>query len=200
MTHSLPSQSTTYVVVSSPSQARNEVVKERLSDMFRPQTDLSPNTSVLLSDPFMLHIVITHEAFRDAKSVITNMRYKLYDALDNVDEYFQRAANHRSRAALERLTIQLHVVSQDTDSMTASADMAGMILRRITTAYQRYTDSVQARDKKDGLMKIFDAISYLSMSIESQKRWLNSYKSRKDIAMNLVRRLFSRTKVTTNAA
>jgi hypothetical protein len=187
MTHSLPSQSTTYVVVSSPSQARNEVVKERLSDMFRPQTNLSPNTSVILPDPFMLHVVITHEAFLDAKSVITDMRYKLYDALDNVDEYSKEAANHRAKEDLERLTIQLHVVSQDTDSMTASADMAGMILRRITTAHQRYADSVQAHDKKDGLMKTFDAISYLSMSIESQKRWLNSYKSRKDIAMNLVR-------------
>jgi hypothetical protein len=190
MTHSLPSQSTTYVVVSSPSQVRNEVVKERLSDMFRPQTDLSLNTTVLLPDPFMLHVVITHEAFLDAKSVITEMRYKLYDALDNVDEYSKEAANHRAKEDLERLTIQLHVVSQDTDSMTASADMAGMILRRITTAHQRYADSVQTHDKKDELMKTFDAISYLSMSIESQKRWLNSYKSRKDIAMNLVRHLY----------
>jgi hypothetical protein len=187
MTHSLANQSTTYVVVCSHLHPRNEVVKERLTDMFGPLKEGSQPNSVLVPDPFMLHVVVTHEAFLDAKSVITDMRYKLYDALDNVEAYSKEDANRRAKEDLERSTIQLHVVSQDTDSMTASADMARMILRRIASAHQRYTNSVQRDDKKDGLMKTSDAISYLSNSIESQLRWLHSYKSRKDIAMNLVR-------------
>jgi hypothetical protein len=39
---------------------------------------------------------------------------------------------------------------------------------------------------EDGNTKISDALRYLLESAESQKRWLVSYKSRKDIALNLV--------------
>jgi hypothetical protein len=187
MTHSLPDESTTYVVVSSHLQLRNEVVKERLKDMFRAPPDGAGTSTVTLPDPFMLHIIITHEAFLDAKSVITRLRYKLYDALDGVDNYSKEDAGRRTKDDLERLTIQLHVASQDTDSLMASADMAGMLIRRMSSAHQRYANSLQSIDKNDGLMKTTDAISYLSNSIESQLRWLNSYKSRKNIAMNLVR-------------
>ena len=186
MTHSLASNSTTYVVVCSKMQSCNEVVKERLMDVFRPPKDPAHKLDVLLPDPFLLHLIITHEAFLEAKSVITETRYKLYDALDSVDSFSQQSSSQRSKEELEHLTIQLHVVSQDTDSMSASADMAAMILRRLADAHRRYAGSVQGNEKKDSMMKTTDAINYLTTSIESQMRWLNSYKSRKDIAMNLV--------------
>ena len=183
MTHSLLTQTTTYIVVCSKMQARNEVVKERLTDMFKPRRSTLP---LILPDPFMLHLVIIHEAFLEAKSVITQMRYELYDALDSVDEYSKQEPSRRAKDDLERLTLQLHVVSQDTDSMTASADMTGMILQRITDAHERYANSVQKHEKRDSVMKTTDAIKYLSTSVVSQMRWLNSYKSRKETAMNLV--------------
>ncbi|KAF2640319.1 hypothetical protein P280DRAFT_360775, partial [Massarina eburnea CBS 473.64] len=198
MTHIVPTETTTYVVVCSRMQARNEVVRERLTDMFRPRKGVSQLSNLLLPDPFMLHLVITHEALLDAKSVITEMRYTLYDALDNVDAYSKQPATHRAKDDLERLTLQLHVVSQDIDSMAAGADMAGMILRRIADAHQRYATSVQKDEKKDALTKTIDAINYLSTSMESQMRWLNSYKSRRDIAMNLVFNLVTQQDAATS--
>lgn len=186
MTHDLAYQTTTYVVVSGHQQASNTRVRERLSDIFRVQPDGSHISKVHLPDPFELHLIIMHEALLDAKAVITAMRGRLYDALDLVDSYSKQSANQRSRETLENLTLQLHVVSQDTDSMAASADMAAMIVRRIAESHGRYAKSLENDEERDMLMKTTDATSYLSTSIESQMRWLKSYKSRKDIAMNLV--------------
>ncbi|KAG9201515.1 hypothetical protein G6514_005713 [Epicoccum nigrum] len=64
--------------------------------------------------------------------------------------------------------------------------MAAMIVRRIAESHGRYARSLENDEKQDILMKTTDAMGYLSASIESQMRWLKSYKSRKDIAMNLV--------------
>jgi hypothetical protein len=186
MTHDLTTKSTTHIIVCSKTQNRNDVVKERLTDTFRVAKHTVQVPEMSLLDPYLLHLIITHEAFLEAKSVITEMRHRLYDALDSVDAFSQQSATERSKDDLESLTIRLHVVSQDTDSLSASADMASMILRRMTDAHRRYAKSVQDDEKQDGLSKTTDAIKYLSTSIESQMRWLNSYKSRKDIAMNLV--------------
>lgn len=186
MSHCLPEQITTYVVVCSHEQASNVRIKERLADIFRSRASGPNINSARMPDPFELHVIITHEALIEAKAVITDMRGKLYDALDMVDTYSKQPASHRSRATLESLTLQLHVVSQDTDSVAASADMAGMIVRRIADAHKRYAGSDFRTDEKDIHTKTIDAIKYLEASIESQKRWLGSYKSRKDIAMNLV--------------
>lgn len=186
MTHSLATKSTTYLVVCSKRQNRNGVVKERLTDLFQAPKHPNPPPSVPLPDPFLLHLMITHEAFLEAKSVTTETRYKLYDALDSVDAFSQQLPSQRSKEDLERLTIQLHVVSQDTDSMFAAADMTAMILRRLSQSHQRYAESVQGTQKIDAITKTIDAINYLTTSVESQMRWLNSYKARKDIAMNLV--------------
>lgn len=187
MTHSLATNSTTYLIVCSKEQSSNDVVKERLEDLFRPPPKhLGPKTTILLPDPFLLHLIITHEAFLEAKTFITKARYKLYDALDSVDKFAQQSSSERSKEVLERLTIELHVVSQDIDGMFAATDMTAMIVRRLSQSHQRYAASVQSPHKKDAITRSTDAISYLSTSIESQMRWLNSYKARKDIAMNLV--------------
>ncbi|KAF4540700.1 Lactose permease protein [Lasiodiplodia theobromae] len=151
MTHDVFLQATTYLVVCSTKQSRNGIVKERLEDMFTCGQGESSIPGKFI-DPFMLHLTITQEAFLEAKSIITDMRYRLYDQLDQVDR----------------------------------ADMANLILRRISDAHRRYASFERDQSRKDALEKTRDAINYLSISIESQLRWLASYKSRKDIAMNLV--------------
>lgn len=187
MTHSLTTNSTTYVIVCSENQSSNVNVKERLTDLFRPlPRRLDPKATILLPDPFLLHLIITHEAFVEARTFITNTRYKLYDALDRVDDFAKQSSSERSKEELEKLTIELHVVSQDLDSMFAATDMTAMIVRRLSQSHQRYAASVQSPRKKDAITRSTDAINYLFTSIESQMRWLNSYKARKDIAMNLV--------------
>lgn len=111
---------------------------------------------------------------------------KNIDQLDQVEKYCKKGPDEREKNKLEKLTIGLHTVSQDTDSLLASADMASMILRRVSEADLRYANWVWEPDRQNAFGKPADAISYLSASVESQVRWLASYKSRKDIAMNLV--------------
>ncbi|KAI7304952.1 hypothetical protein KC315_g14915 [Hortaea werneckii] len=84
------------------------------------------------------------------------------------------------------MTIQLHVISQDIDSKTASADMTHMIVRRLESAHQRYRQRRYSDNVCTAVEQTADALQYLSESIESQRRWVVSYKARKDIALNLI--------------
>lgn len=142
-----------------------------------------------MKDPFMLHCLIVHEMFLDARSVITPLRGNLYDQLDLVDEYSTKPIKDRGKIELEQMTIQLHVVSQETDSMTAGAEMTGMIVRRMQASHDRYCASLSMGSMTDASTKTSDGVRYLLESARSQKRWLLSYKSRKDIALNLVSRM-----------
>lgn len=70
--------------------------------------------------------------------------------------------------------------------MTAGAEMTGMIVRRMQASHDRYRESLPKGSMTDASTKTSDGLQYLLESAESQKRWLLSYKSRKDIALNLV--------------
>jgi hypothetical protein len=174
--------STTYIVVSGGQYLPNETIKERLTALFSGSTEALASRSHT-RDPFLLHCMITHEALVEAKGVITSLRRRLYDQLDKVDLY---AKNALKREHLEELTIELHGISQNTDSLIASADMAEMIATTMASAHSRFIDILGHKDVKDKTMKVSDSLRYLQSSIQSQRRWLLSHKARKDIAMNLV--------------
>ncbi|KAF2443866.1 hypothetical protein P171DRAFT_495744 [Karstenula rhodostoma CBS 690.94] len=186
MTHSYEDRATTYIVACDKHQSRLDIVKERLSDILAAGSA----NGKFLSDsfnPFFLHLLITQEVFLDAVPEITKLRHQLYGALDRVDEYAAKTESEREKKELEDLTIKLHIVSQESDRMYANVSMSSMILQRMIRAHDRYQDSVSKdASKKDSVVKTDDALHYMFDSIESQQRWLNSYKSRKDIAMNLV--------------
>ncbi|KAI1673550.1 hypothetical protein Ptr902_00303 [Pyrenophora tritici-repentis] len=174
-----------YILVCDLKQNRLDVVKERLCDILNANRKAwnSINDSI---NPFFLQLLITHEVFLDAAPHVTGLRYQLYDALDRVDRYAETEANGRMRSELEDLTIQLHIVSQETDRMSANVDMSSMIVQRLIGAHERYRKYTKDPGKEDAVTKLDNALHYLLYSIESQQRWLGSYKSRKDIAMNLV--------------
>ena len=185
MTHSFTANQTFYLLVCDAKQSRLDIVKERLCDIL----DANRKAWNAISDsinPFFLQLLIAHEVFLDAVPQVTALRNKLYDALDRVDEYAETDANGRMRSELEDLTIQLHIVSQETDRMSANVDMSSMVVQRLIGAHERYSNCTQDPGKKNAVAKLDNALHYLLHSIESQQRWLNSYKSRKDIAMNLV--------------
>jgi hypothetical protein len=182
MTYDVKLASTTYIIVCGDDYPSSMTVKARL------QAALSGTSEAVMSksharDPYLLHCMISHEALVEAKSVITALRHRLYDQLDKVDIY---AKNTLERKTLEHLTIELHGISQDTDSLLASADMAEMIATRMLAAHTRFKGLSVAEEFRDKTVKINDSLRYLQVSVQSQKRWLLSYKSRKDIAMNLV--------------
>jgi len=181
MTHDVAGRATSYIVVANEGHSRLLHVKQRIA------TCLSAVGPADVQDPFMLHCLIVHETFLDARSVVTPLRWELYDQLDRVDEYTQKPARKRGKEDLEKLTIALHDISQTIDSMTGSVEMTGMILRRMQTSHDRFCDSnAQVTGVSNANIKISDSLRYLLESADSQKRWLMSYKSRKDTAMNLV--------------
>jgi hypothetical protein len=185
MTHSFTTNQTVYIIVCDAQQSRLDIVQERLWDILNANRKAwnAINDSI---NPFFLQLLITHEVFLDAVPQVTGLRHKLYSALDRVDRYAETEANGRKRGELEDLTIQLHIVSQETDRMSANVYMSSMIVQRLIRAHERYSKCIQDPGKKDAVIRLDDALHYLFDSIESQQRWLGSYKSRKDIAMNLV--------------
>jgi len=180
MAHDLATGNISYVVACNDTHSRRSDIIRRLSDSFC--TPCTPDSH----DPFMLHSLITHETFLDARTVINPLRYQLYDQLDRVDDYSEKSAFTRKKGDLEDLTIQLHVISQELDQMTAGAEMTSMIIRRLTNAHNRYRTCVNGHALQNAIAKTSDGLEYLKESVDAQKRWLISYKSRKDIAMNLV--------------
>jgi hypothetical protein len=187
MTHDVVGGATSYIVVVDENHSRLLPVQKRIA------TCLSAVGPADIQDPFMLHCLIVHETFLDARSVVTPLRWKLYDQLDLVDDYTKKPARKRGKEDLEKMTIALHNISQDIDSMTASVEMTGMILRRMQASHDRYCDSHSQAGGvvSNANVKTSDSLRYLLESAESQKRWLMSYKSRKDTAMILVSLLLS---------
>lgn len=182
MTHSLLLSCSTYIIVCGEAYPSSDTVKLRISEIFGGANEKVAKKSYA-KDPFLLHSMISHEALFEAKAIVTALRHRLYDQLDMVDAYAKEPSDRRN---LERLTIELHGVSQDTDSLLASADMAEMIAESMLVSHRRCEHILQTENLKDEVTKISDSLAYLKTSIQSQKRWLMSYKSRKDIAMNLV--------------
>lgn len=188
MTHNLADRTTSYVVMTDRTHSRLEDIRRRIRASFA--SGGLPDTK----DPFMVHCLVLHEIFLDAKSVITPLRGSLYDQLDLVDIYSSKPLNERGRNELEDMTIEMHVISQEIDSVTAGAEMTAMIVRRMQLAHDRYCTLLSPKPIEDGNTKVSDALQYLLESAESQKRWLVSYKSRKDIALNLVSLLTQQSK------
>lgn len=179
MTFDLPTNHTSYIVVANKEHHNLTSIRRRLAAASGADT----------LDPFMLHSLITHQTLLDAGTVITPLRHNLYDQLDLVDDYSSKPAQQRGKAELDEITIKLHVVSQDLDSMVASAEMTGMIVRRLVDAHERYRNCLLGSTRlANASTKTHDGLRYLQESVESQKRWLASYRSRKDIAFNLVGR------------
>lgn len=182
MTYDVGAACTTYIIVCGEENPLIHVVKNRVKAIFSG-SPTNVNTMRHARDPFLFHSLICHEALVEAKDIVKKLRMRLYDQLDIVDEY---AENPSDRKILENLTIQLHAVSQDTDSLISSAEMAEMIATRMLTAHERFMRLQNPLEIKDVLEKHVDSLHYLQTSIQSQKRWLLGHKSRKDIAMNLV--------------
>ena len=173
---------TTYIIASGFPHPPLETIKARLAESFGGECEDVFQKSHAM-DPFLLHCMISHESMVEAKSIVSALRYQLYDQLDMIDAYAKEPSDRRN---LENITIELHGISQDTDSLLASADMAQMIAERMINAHERFEISMDGAKAKDKMVKVMDSLQYLQTSIQSQKRWLLSYKSRKDIAMNLV--------------
>jgi hypothetical protein len=186
MSYDFAQRRTMYIVSCAESSIAG--IKKRLCDDFCNQQVMFAEKPLIarhVPDPFMLHSLINHESLEDGKPLFTKLRHRLYDVLDEVDDYAAQKREHRKRRVLEEATIGLHDISQDIDSTIAALDMSQALTDRLLEAQASYSKLLDNSTSKPSL-QTRDAITYLSHSTASQRRWLLSYKSRKDIAMNLV--------------
>ena len=174
---------TTYIVVSGEADICIAVSRKRLEEAFSCTAayDL-PFPRVV--DPFYFHNIVAQESFLQSRQIITKLRHRLYDALDDVDAY---GAGDRflDRAALRALTNELHLISQDADALLSSAGMGTMVIECMHKAHG-HLKSMSDVTSLQGFTRVDDSLGYLAQTLQARRRWLLSYKSRKDIAMNLV--------------
>ncbi|KAF3928202.1 hypothetical protein AA313_de0206485 [Arthrobotrys entomopaga] len=194
MSFDTPTKRTFYLIVNGTNCPKNALVQDRLLQTFCRNEDYTIAKRTF-ADPFYVHTLIAHESLNDLKPVMTVLRTNLYDQLDEVDAYAKKPSDRRK---LEKLTTELHQISQDADSLLASADMAIMVSDRMLESHRSIQPLLFADSKYDEYHKTADALSYLRYSAETHKRWLTSYKNRKDIAMNLVFNLVTQQDAYTN--
>ncbi|EPS40863.1 hypothetical protein H072_5247 [Dactylellina haptotyla CBS 200.50] len=194
MTFDIQARRTFYLVVTGVNCSKTALVKDRLFQTFCRNEDHNLSRRSF-EDPFFIHTLIAHESLNDLKPVMTVLRTNLYDQLDEVDAYAKKPSDRRK---LEKLTTELHEISQNADSLLASADMAIMVSDRMLESHQIIQQQLFAFSKYDEYHKTADALSYLRYSAQTHKRWLTSYKNRKDIAMNLVYNLVTQQDAYTN--
>jgi Mg2+ and Co2+ transporter CorA len=173
---------TTCVVSSGEDELFVERTKVRIKDHFaKPLTEPAKIGPEAL-DPFLVQSILCQESLLAARKPITELRHRLYDVLDVVGEYSKEPFD---RSNLKEMTDQLHKVCQDADSLAVSVEMGLMIAQNSSRGWNAIRTSRLTRSKSGG-STVGDSLDYITRSLESQLRWLQSYKSRKDIAMNLV--------------
>lgn len=173
---------TSYIIVSGDSEPWVERAKRRMNDYYNRSASDPVLGFTEAFDPFLLQSILCHESLVEAKVPISEVRCRLYTVLNVVGEYSKEPFDRKN---LKDMTEQLHRVSQDADSMLAGAEMCTMIVEHSRRGRTSLLDGITPRPRFSS-SNVGDALVYLSESLELQKRWLQSYKSRKDIAMNLV--------------
>ena len=173
---------TTYIVVSGVEDECVKISRKRLEEAC--DVPKSTGRTFNMIDPYLFHHIIAQESFLQSKPIITKLRHRLYDALDNVDAY-GKGDKSLDRIALRALTNELHLISQDADSLVSSSEMGTMVVEQMHTAHGHLAIIFDVQ-LKQRFARVDDSLAHLVQTLQARRRWLLSYKSRKDIAMNLV--------------
>lgn len=183
MTYNILTECTTYIIFLNEELPYLQRVQARLEASFSHFATTTGRGFQL--DPFLLNTMIIHEHFMGALSTNRHIRDRLYEGLFKVETY---AKTHSKREDLELLTGLFHNVSQDADFLVASMETSDAILRAMQSAHQRLEALYKDGNCPPHVAEVGDSIEYLLGSVRAQRQSTNSYKSRKDIAMNLVSR------------
>lgn len=189
LANDLGNSATTYIISSGKNEEWVTRAKKRLTECLTRPYDKAFAVMAEVRDPFYVQSLLCHESLVDAKPSIAQLRQRLYEVLKVVNDYSQEAFD---RVSLKDMTRKLHQVSQDADSLLSSAEMGSMIAAHSQRSREEIlglamtaVSSTKSSHPFAG-SSVGEALAYLDQSLASQRRWLASYKARKDIAMNLV--------------
>lgn len=145
---------------------------------------------VIFLDPFEIHYLIARLSFEFSKGFVSRLRRTLYDQLDKIDQHTQSINTAGEREELKKRTTDLSLLSQNVDSFIAGFLMALGVASELKHAHQEFFSSAVENESKNvcipSSQRLTYSIKWLNSSLESQLRWLHSYKARKDTSMTLV--------------
>ena len=174
---------TIYIVVSSDC-TRDLVIRtsrERLATAFSGAKQSACYGAI---DPYLFNTIIAQEVHIQSKKHFTRVRHNLWAQFGVLFEHSKSHAD-LGRDELKSLTNQFHEISQDADRLIAHAEMLTMIADRTCKAHDHLRKESCPTQRQDFVL-VDACLRDLVESLSSRKRWLTSYKSRKDTVMKLV--------------
>ncbi|KAK7471952.1 hypothetical protein VKT23_000058 [Stygiomarasmius scandens] len=150
---------------------------------------------MFLEDPFHLHLMLSMLSLEAAKFHIHRFRRFMWHQMNAVDDHLTGLIKN-DREELGVLTKELQVISQNADSLIASADVAIISAKGIKNAHRRLHLALSNSKAVSG--GTADGVMYILGSLQKQKMWLLNYRSRKDSMMNLVFNLVTQQDAANN--
>uniref|UniRef100_A0A0B7K255 Uncharacterized protein n=2 Tax=Bionectria ochroleuca TaxID=29856 RepID=A0A0B7K255_BIOOC len=165
---------------------------------------LSPNE--LASSPFLVHALISNIAFEQATEYAASVRNKLMTQLKKVNDYADNQAegsptkpgDQDGRTQLQRITIELHQVSQMLNTGLASAQSSMRLSEKLLQAHTLFCQRTQQGSPGTSVSRTQSAFQYVKDAFEYHNNWLKSYKTRKETAMNFVFNMVTQQDSSTN--
>ncbi|THU99277.1 hypothetical protein K435DRAFT_659316 [Dendrothele bispora CBS 962.96] len=189
---------TVYVVAhkqhDSSVEALKNLINVGISARIRP--DPERQSTMFLEDPFHLHLMLSVLSLEAAKFHIHRFRRFMWMQMNAVDDHLMGLIT-TDREELSNLTKELQVISQNADSLIASAEVAIISANGIKSAHKRLNQAL-SNGKVMASGQTADGILYVLGSLKKQKMWLLNYRNRKDSMMNLVYNLVTQQDATNN--
>ncbi|VUC27343.1 unnamed protein product [Clonostachys rosea] len=160
----------------------------------------------LASSPFMVHALISNVAFEQATEYAAQVRNRLMTQLKRVNDYADNQAegnpiktgDQDARSQLQRITIELHQVSQMLNTGLASAQSSMRLSEKFVQAHALFCERTKQGSPGTSISRTQSAFQYVKDAFEYHNSWLKSYKTRKETAMNFVFNMVTQQDSSTN--
>ncbi|RPA80235.1 hypothetical protein BJ508DRAFT_327543 [Ascobolus immersus RN42] len=201
MNYHAGSNATTYIVISDCPEVPQTVdrIKRQLIDMFALQSSSDEHEI----NPFIIHGMLAKEYTTGFNNSLHTIRHFLFEPLEDV----QRVLVKPDRAALARLTGNLHRLSESIDTLLSRLEFAMMALDSMAIAHAQMFNVIREAHDSGTCNHILsmgcaqkqkDTISYLSITLTTLKRKLETYQMARSNAMTLVFNLVTQLDAATN--
>ncbi|KAK5997632.1 hypothetical protein PT974_02996 [Cladobotryum mycophilum] len=208
MRHSRSIKLTVYLVVTSESEDWFPLLLDRIGVVDRKVECSEGIAASVSTSPFALHAIISGLALEQSMEYVAAVKDRLMTQIGQVNDYSDRQTEStagnmsrhesESRAMLEKITKQLHLVSQTADSGIANAHMSIKLCEKMLTAHATYCMGPRPINLPKTVRETHGALEYIRDSFYCQRDWLTTYKARKDTAMNFVFNMVTQQDTATN--
>lgn len=194
--------------VTPPPPAPQEQQQQRRQGSRRPGI-----AATLLDSPLDLQVMIANLNFEASKWHLSRFRRFQWRVVNKVDDHLA-GLETRDRAKLAELLREMQVLTQNTDSHLANAQVFLFTVRAVEAAAQRLCASSSSsssssledshrrpprrRQQRRARQRTLDMANHALASMEKQHMWFLNYKSRKESVMGLIFHITAQTDALNN--